>query len=63
MDMKLPPILSSCIELVLKFFAAWWFIPALGFLGTSLTEPLIWVVMAVYLMFAYTTQKDRLLGK
>ena len=62
MDMKLPPILSSCIELVLKFFAAWWFIPRLGFLGTSLTEPLIWVVMAVYLVVAYARQRKKMLG-
>ena len=61
MDMKRPPILSSCIELVLKFFASWWFIPALGFLGTSLTEPLIWVFMATYLVIAYVTQGKRIL--
>lgn len=61
MGMKRPPILSSCIELVLKFFASWWFIPALGFLGTSLTEPLIWVFMAAYLILAHVTQGKRIL--
>ena len=61
MDMKRPPILSSCIELVLKFFASWWFIPAFGFLGTSLTEPLIWVVMSTYLIIAYIRRRKDIL--
>ena len=61
MDLRRPPILSSCIELVLKFFAAAWFIPALGFLGTSLTEPLIWVVMSTYLIITYMAHGKRML--
>jgi len=62
MGEKKAPILASCIELSLKFVAAAWFIPTFGFLGTSLTEPLIWVFMAVYLVIAYAGQRKKLFG-
>ena len=62
MGEKKAPILASCIELSLKFVAAAWFIPTFGFLGTSLTEPLIWVFMAVYLVIAYAGQRKKMFG-
>ena len=62
MGKKKAPILASCIELSLKFVAAAWFIPTFGFLGTSLTEPLIWLFMAVYLVIAYAGQRKKMFG-
>ena len=62
MGEKKAPILASCIELSLKFVAAAWFIPTFGFLGTSLTEPLIWLFMAVYLVLAYAGQRKKMFG-
>lgn len=62
MGKKKAPILASCIELSLKFVAAAWFIPTFGFLGTSFTEPLIWLFMAVYLVIAYAGQRKKMFG-
>ena len=62
MGEKKAPILASCIELSLKFVAAAWFIPTFGFLGTSFTEPLIWLFMAVYLVIAYAGQRKKMFG-
>ena len=47
------PILASCIELSMKILAAVWMIPTFGFLGTCYTEPLTWVLMAIFLIAAY----------
>lgn len=62
MGEKKAPIFASCIELSMKFLAAAWFIPTFGFLGTSLTEPLIWAIMAIFLGIAYFRQRNRMLG-
>lgn len=53
MGRKTAPILSSCLELGMKILSAAVFIPKLGFLGTSITEPLTWAVMLVFLAAAY----------
>jgi len=60
MGIKLAPVLSSCIELVLKWVAAVLLIPRLGFLGTCMTEPLIWNFMLVYLGIAYISMRRKL---
>lgn len=53
MGHKIAPITSSAIELVLKIFAASILIPKLGFLGTCLTEPIIWCCMSTFLVGYY----------
>jgi O-antigen/teichoic acid export membrane protein len=53
MGYKLIPICSSCIELGTKFLAASWLIPKIGFLGTCITEPVTWVIMAAFLVTFY----------
>ena len=58
MGEKRAPITASCIELGMKFFAAAWLIPTLGFLGTSLTEPVTWGIMAAYLIGVYARKKE-----
>ncbi len=50
---KIAPILSSCIELGMKVLSAAFLIPAIGFLGTCMTEPVIWSVMCIFLVIAY----------
>lgn len=59
---KLIPVLSSCIELAMKILAAWWLIPAYGFVGTSVTEPVTWVFMMVFLLAAWLLQGKKLLA-
>ncbi len=46
---KVAPVLSSVIELLVKVLAAVYLIPRFGFLGTSITEPVTWVLMTVFL--------------
>ncbi len=55
MGYKVVPILSSCIELCTKLLAASWLIPRIGFLGTCVTEPATWVIMAAFLVGFYMT--------
>lgn len=50
---KTIPVLSSCIELVMKLFAAYFLIPRLGFIGVCITEPITWVLMVLFLAGAY----------
>lgn len=56
MGYKIIPILSSSIELCTKILAASWLIPKIGFLGTCVTEPVTWAIMAVFLMHYYLTK-------
>ncbi len=56
MGQKTAPVISSCIELALKIVSAGWLIPRIGFLGTCMTEPVIWVVMMAFLIVAYQVQ-------
>ena len=59
MGYKVIPICSSCIELGTKFLAASWLIPKIGFLGTCITEPVTWVIMAVFLVTFYLKKANK----
>ena len=61
MGEKTAPIISSAIELVLKFLAAIWLIPAYGFIGTAVTEPVTWVIMTLFLMTVYCIKTKKML--
>jgi Na+-driven multidrug efflux pump len=50
---KVVPVLSSCIELVMKIISAKWAIPAFGFTAMALTEPVTWVLMMIFLLCGY----------
>ena len=41
------PLVSSGLELVGKVLAAYLLAPAIGYMGIILTEPIVWVVMAI----------------
>ncbi len=60
MGYKIIPICSSCIELGTKFLAASWLIPKIGFLGTCITEPVTWVIMAAFLVIFYLKKCNKL---
>lgn len=60
MGYKIIPICSSCIELLTKFLAASWLIPKIGFLGTCVTEPVTWVIMAAFLVSFYLKNSGKI---
>lgn len=53
-------ILSSCIELGMKLLSAAFLILRLGFFGTSITEPITWTLMLLFLTAAYLGSKSRM---
>ncbi|MBR5261405.1 MAG: MATE family efflux transporter [Oscillospiraceae bacterium] len=63
MGQKVAPVLSSCIELAMKIVSATVFIPTLGFLGTCITEPIIWVMMTAFLLIVYFAKRNKLFAQ
>lgn len=59
-DRKMPPIISSSMELVSKIAAAYLFIPLWGYLGACIAEPLSWTLGAIYLLFVFKNEFKRL---
>lgn len=50
---KKAPLISSGIELVIKVCSAIWLVPVVGFVGTCVTEPVVWIIMMTYLAVEY----------
>jgi len=50
---KIIPVVSSAIELILKILSCLYLIPHLGYRGVAITEPIIWVVCAIFLGLIY----------
>lgn len=50
---KIIPLVSSVIELVMKFVFVIVIIPIIGYTGVIISEPLIWVVMTIQLLYSY----------
>lgn len=50
---KIVPVMSSVIELAGKIVFTWLIIPRYGYTGVCWCEPIIWVVMMLYLAWAY----------
>lgn len=50
---KVVPLISSVIELVMKFVFVLLVIPVIGYTGVIISEPLIWVVMTIQLLYSY----------
>lgn len=61
-DRKMPPIISSSMELASKIAAAYLFIPLWGYLGACIAEPLSWTLGAIYLLFVFKKKFKRLDG-
>ena len=53
MGRKLVPIASSTLELVGKIAAVTFLTPRLGYLGVSITEPIIWLLCTIMLSVMY----------
>lgn len=53
MGLKIIPVISSGIELLMKIVSAIFIIPKIGFFGTCITEPFTWLIMFVFLLFSY----------
>ena len=50
-------VVTSSIDLGMKMLAAFLLIPSLGFLGTCITEPIIWVICALFLVAVYLSKR------
>lgn len=50
---KVPPLISSSMELISKILAAFVFIPLWGYTGACIAEPLSWCLGAAYLIFTF----------
>lgn len=61
MGQKIAPVISSVIELCMKVLSALWLIPAFGFVGTCITEPITWIIMTAFLMIVYFVKTRRML--
>ena len=59
-DIKMPTVVSSGIELGMKILSAFVIIPTLHFLGTCITEPIIWTMCAIFLIGVYFAVRRRL---
>lgn len=59
-DRKVPPIVSSTMELSSKIAAAYLFIPLWGYFGACIAEPLSWTLGAIYLLFVFKKEFKRL---
>ena len=55
MGHKVLPVLSSTIELVAKIISAAVLVPAVGYVGVAVTEPVIWCLCALFLAAFYVT--------
>lgn len=60
---KIPPLISSSMELISKLLAAFLLIPQFGYIGACVAEPLSWTLGAVYLIFAFSHAYKRLTPK
>ena len=63
MNDKISPILSSLLELVGKVVVAKALAPRLGYFGIMISEPLVWIGMAVILGigFIVTLRRNRVI--
>ena len=53
MGRKVIPVLTSALEMVLKILSSLLLVPALDYLGVSLTEPISWCFMTLVLVISY----------
>lgn len=55
---KIIPLVSSIIELLGKVAFVMIFIPILGYLGVCFSEPVIWILMTLQLIYAFYTNPE-----
>ncbi len=54
---KVVPVISSSFELGVKLISGIWLIPTFGFISVCLTEPIIWIICAIFLIIAFLRLK------
>lgn len=59
MGYKITPVISSAIELLMKVVFCIVLIPRIGYLGVVITEPIIWVICAIFLGTIYLHSMHR----
>jgi len=52
---KIVPLISSVIEFISKILFAFLFVPALGYFGVIICEPIIWCIMFLQLLYSFYT--------
>jgi Na+-driven multidrug efflux pump len=52
---KIIPVISSVIEFASKVIFAFILVPALGYFGVIICEPVIWVIMFLQLLYSFYT--------
>lgn len=57
MGRKVIPVVSSGFELGIKIISGFWLIPAFGFIAACMTEPVIWIVCALFLVAVFLIAK------
>ncbi len=60
MGRKIVPVVSSSIELIAKILSAMFLVPQIGFLGTCMTEPIIWFACMVFMVTNYLVSRKNL---
>ena len=55
------PVVSSCIELVMKIAAAFAVVPRFGYAGACWVEPATWLACCVFLAIQYMTHRKQIL--
>jgi O-antigen/teichoic acid export membrane protein len=50
---KIIPLYSSVMELIVKVASTMLLVPAIGYFGVALTEPISWVLMTTMLLIMY----------
>lgn len=56
---KLPPLISSFMELGSKVLAAFVLIPKIGYMGACVAEPISWVLGGIFLIFAFKSAYNK----
>jgi putative MATE family efflux protein len=52
---KVVPVISSVMELIGKIIFAFFLVPALGYFGVIICEPIIWCIMFLQLLYSFYT--------
>lgn len=56
MGRKIIPVFTSVLEMLVKILSANFLVPALGYFGVALTEPISWIIMTIVLAAAYLSK-------
>lgn len=55
---KFTPLVSSSIELFGKFAVVGFLAPSMGYLGVCISEPLIWITCAIFVLIVFYSDKN-----